>query len=105
MPKINIDVTGNGTAWVDNDDPNTGETVTLYCIPDVGATLDNVDAVDLEGHSIALAVQEEQTFTYGSYSGMIIYVTFIGGPTPPTPTTSTKRHMPIWMYPSLRQRR
>lgn len=101
---ITVISTGNGIAYVSNSEPSIGETVTLYCEPDEGETLLDVYAVDLGGHSIALAVQLVQTFVY-NYDGMIITVEFSGTPTPPTPTPSKKKKMPIWMYPVLRQRR
>ena len=102
---ISVSYTGNGYAYVDNPNPLDGETVTLYCEPDEGETLDDVTATDINGYAIALATTEEQTFTYQeSWVEMYIDVVFSGTPTPPppTPTTRRRKHMPIWMYPSLR---
>lgn len=102
MAKIDVLITGNGTAYVDNDDPNIGDIVTLYCDPVVGETLDDVIAWDEHGYSIALATVAVQSFTW-NYGAMTISVTF-SGTTPPTPTPTAyrKKHMPIWMYPCLR---
>lgn len=75
MPLITVNYTGGGTAWVDNPNPSAGETVTLYAEPFEGATLDDIEAVDGEGYSIALYVQEEQTFEW-QYDTMTITVTF-----------------------------
>lgn len=101
---IVVNSSGNGVAFVSNDNPAQGETVTLYCYPAVGETLLDVYAVDLDGYSIALGVVEVQSFTY-NYNGMIITAEFSSTPPPPTPTTNGKKKMPIWMYPTLRQRR
>ena len=101
MSLIDVITTGNGVAWVDNPDPVQGDTVTLNAIPDTGETLDDIQAWDEHGYSIALYVQQVQQFTW-NYGSMTISVTFSGTPTPPTPTTPRKRkHMPIWMYPCL----
>ena len=100
---ITVNYSGNGIAYVTDYDPAIGDIVTLYCIPAEGETLEDVYAVDLGGHSIALGVVQEQSFEY-NYDGMIITVEF-SGTIPPQPTTSTyvKHKMPIWMYPSLRR--
>ena len=100
MAQIDILVTGNGTAYVDNPTPNIGDTVTLYCDPATGETLLDVLAWDEGGHSIALAVTPVQSFTW-NFVAMTISVVF-SGTTPPQPTTPNKIHrMPIWEYPCL----
>lgn len=88
MAKINVSYSGNGTAYIDDANPEPNQTVTLYAIPDAGETLDDIVATDSQGYSIALAVTQQQSFSYNSAWGNIsIVVTFSGsGPTPPTPT-------------------
>lgn len=84
-----VNVSGNGTAFVDNPTPLDGDPVTLYAYADPGETLDDIVAVDSHGQYIALAVQPQQTFNYDqTYWGdhITITVQFSGsGPTPPTP--------------------
>ena len=103
MAKIDVIVSGNGVAYVDDDNPSQGQSVTLTCTPNTGETLDDVLAWDSGGHSIALYVQQSQTFTWDdTWVAMTISVEF-SGTTPPTPTPTTRRkHMPIWMYPMFR---
>lgn len=103
MAKIDVVVSGNGVAYVDDNNPSQGQSVTLTCIPDTGETLDDILAWDSGGHSIALYVQQSQTFTWDdAWISMTISVEF-SGTTPPTPTPTTRRkHMPIWMYPMFR---
>lgn len=75
MANIWVQYTGDGTAWVNNPTPNIGEEVTLYAIPDDGATLDDIEAWDEYGYSVALYVQEEQNFICNSNT-ITIQVTF-----------------------------
>lgn len=75
MPKIEVIVSGYGTAYVNDPDPLTGEPVTLYCIPDEGESLEDIQAWEEHGYSVALPVQEEVTFTW-NYESMQIYVYF-----------------------------
>lgn len=84
MSKIDVVVSGNGTAWVDNYDPSDGENVTLYCNPNEGETLDDVEAWDSGGHSIAMGVVPVQTFPWSdAFVAMTILVTFSSAtPTP-----------------------
>lgn len=75
MSDIWVEYEGGGTAWVNNNHPNIGEEVTLYAIPFTGATLDDIQAWDEHGYSVALYVQEEQTFICNSQT-ITIHVTF-----------------------------
>jgi hypothetical protein len=105
---IYINVTGNGTAYVDNYHPDNGEDFTLYAIANSPDTLDDITAQDANGYWIAMDVVPQKTYPYdennwGKYIN--IYVDFSGEtpPSPPTPTpTLPPHHMPIWMYPKFR---
>ena len=98
MSNIWVNSTGNGSAYVDNPQPVGGETITLYCTPDPGETLDDVTAVDYQGYSIALATVQQQTFTYqAAWNDMTITVAFSGSPTPPTSQA--------WMWALLLKKR
>ena len=104
MAKIDVVVSGNGVAYVDDDNPSQGQSVTLTCIPDTGETLEDVLAWDSGGHSIAAPVQPVWTFTWDeTWVAMTISVEFSGTtPPPPTPTRTKRKHMPIWMFPMFR---
>lgn len=96
-----ITVEGNGTAYASPNPQEEGQTVTLYCTPDTGETLDDIDARTPQGYSFALALAQVQTFTMPSYD-LTIKVKF-SGTTPPTPpSTRKKKGMPLWMM--LRRR-
>lgn len=96
MGQIYVAVTGNGSGGVSNPSPVEGDIVTVYAFPYSGETLTDLYAVDGGGHSIALAVVQEQTFEYHDYYGNItIYVEFSGSPIPPT--------MPAWLIPVLKK--
>lgn len=100
---IDVSVSGNGTASVDDYFPQIGQTITLTCIPASGETLIDIDARTISGYSVAIdPTLLQQTFTMPNES-IIIAVTF-SGTTPPTPVTSAnkRKRMPIWMYPYRR---
>lgn len=91
-----ITTEGNGTAYAVPNPCEEDTSVTLYCIPDDGEVLEDLDARDPQGYSVALSVVEEQTFSMTPYD-LTIHVTFSGDtPTPPTPTEN-KHKMPLWM--------
>ncbi len=76
MALITVISTGDGTAWVDNPNPAPNDTVTLTCQPFAGgATLEDIEARDGGGYSVALAVVPVQTFTW-AYDTLTITVTF-----------------------------
>ena len=93
VPKINIYITGDGTASVDDDHPDTGDTVTLTITPDPRRKIESVIAYDENGNLIQLQNATTQTFTW-NYDSMDIYITFVKKGLP--------HRMPIWMYPYLR---
>lgn len=97
MAIVDVYASGNGVAYVDNPNPYDGDSVTLYAEPYTGETLDDIVAVDQQGHSIALSPSTQiQTFTYRSSWGTVsITVTFSGG-TPPTPP-----RFPIWLLKKI----
>ena len=91
-----ITVEGNGSAYASPNPCEEDEPVTLYCIPNEGESLEDIDARDPQGYSVALSVAEEQTFSMTNYD-LTIHVTFSGS-TPPQPLPSEKKHkMPLWM--------
>lgn len=98
--QIFLVVSGNGTAEVIPTSQEGGQPVTLYCLPYSGETLDDIEAQDPEGHSVALEVSEEQTFNMPAFN-LTIYVTF-SGTIPPEPPTTKRKKMPLWMM--LRRR-
>ena len=93
--KIFISTTGNGTAVVDIDNPDDGDTVTLICSPDRKWKLKSILAEDKYGGVIPLTLTDTQTFTWDdTWEEMYIYVDFA--------KKRQKGNMPIWMYPYLR---
>lgn len=100
---ITVVTIGNGTAYVSDANPSDGQTITVYAYPNTGESLDDLYAVDQDGHSIALLLQQVQPLTYrAAWGDVTITAEFSGTPTPPTPTTTKKHKMPIWMYPMFR---
>ena len=97
---IYVNVTGNGTAHVDNQHPEDGQDFTLYAIPAEGETLiqpDGITATDANGYSIAMEQTEEYTYTYNAGWGRYIYISVeFTGTTPPFVPTARKK-MPLWM--------
>lgn len=107
MGIVNTRAIGAGTVTVDNYSPSVGDIVTITCTPDAGESLIGVYAVYYpSGESIAIYPDQlVQSFPVNSNEDIDIVATFTE-PTPPPPTpTSKRKHMPIWMYPVLRQRR
>ena len=77
MSNIFVNVTGNGSAWVDNPTPNNGDIITLYAYENTGASLIDITATDYQGCAIALATTNVQQFQYDSTWGdMTINVVF-----------------------------
>ena len=105
MSKIDVIVEGNGTAYVSNSDPVDGETVTLTCDAATGETIDDVEAWDSSAHPVAFAPVQSQSFVWydSTYGGALTIKVTFSGTTPPKPTTTKRKRMPIWMYPCLRQ--
>lgn len=88
-PKIDIIIDGDGTASVDNDRPDTGDTVTLICQPAPRRRIKSISAIDENGNNIPMLNDEIQTFTW-NYQHMTITVEFV---------KKTMKRMPIWEYP------
>ena len=95
LPKIHIIVNGDGTAYVSDDRPNTGDTVTLTCVPDPRRRLKSITAVDENGNPVPMLQQNIQTFTW-NYMSMIITVDF---------EKRSLHRMPIYEYPLLSEKR
>ena len=98
MQKIFITTAGNGTAVVDVDNPDDGDTVTLTCSPDAWWWTQSITAEDKFGNTIPLQRTNTQTFTWDdTWEEMYIYVDFAE-----FRKTKKRKHMPIWMYPIFR---
>lgn len=98
MGEIFLHSYGNGSAYASNYYPSDNERVILTSVPNSGATLDDIQAFDQNGHSIALPVREQLVFRYrDSYGAMTINVYFSGGPTPPPFS-----RFPIWLLFKIR---
>ena len=100
---ISVVTEGNGSAYVSNPYPTDGGVFTLYAYPDTDWELTDIIAEDYQGYSIAVYVQEEQDIEYNEdWGDVLITVTFAYVE---PPVRAKRKHMPIWMYPILRQRR
>ena len=77
MSNIYVNVTGNGTGYVDNPTPNNGDVITIYAYADPGATLIDVTMQSQYGYYIAVWVQPVQTVAYdSSWGDCTIDITF-----------------------------
>ena len=114
--QIFVYVTGNGTAFVSNRNPQNGEDFVLTCIPASGESLvtpDGITAYNEWGNPIVVTQNLVETYTYnqsGWGSTVSFYIKFTGTqpepPIPPTPLLNRLRDkMPVWMCPTLRIRR
>ncbi len=94
-PKITITVNGNGTAVVDNYNPNTGELVNLTITPDWHYTISSVIGYDENENPIALQAVEQQSFRWQYlYAEIFVTIGYAG-------SGKKRKSMPIWEYPSL----
>lgn len=110
--QIFVTSTGNGYAYAVPSLVNDGDQFILYAIPETGETLDDITAETATGQSIAMSVQQQETYTYNQqFWGNFIHILVeFSGETPPVPPTPTptilkKIGMPIWEYPALKNRR
>ncbi len=94
MGFIWVNVTGNGTAYVDNPSPFDGDTITLYADAAQGEQINDITARDSQGYAIALATVPVQTFTYHSSWGDVTISVDFSGTTPPGPTPGS---VPPWL--------
>lgn len=94
-------INGNGTAEADPVRQEAGQFVTIEATPNGTDTFLNWSVIS--GGIILNAYTNPQTFTMGQ-DPVIIQANFTGNtPTPPMPTRLFKRHhMPLWMYPILK---
>ena len=85
MSKITLVVSGNGTAWVDDVDPEPNQVFTLYAYANPPDDLYDIRAQDENGYWIAMQVTPVAQYQYNAAWGNItIYVDFTGT-TPPQP--------------------
>ena len=94
---IEVIASGNGTAYVDNPVAGPGDSFTLYAYADPGSELEDITAIDSHGYYIAMALEEEYTYTYQEAYGayITIFVTFTGGEPP--------RRFPYWLVMGMKK--
>ena len=95
MSFIWVNVTGSGTAYVDNPNPINGDVVTLYAYPDTGETIRDVTARESHGYAVAIAPFDPFVY-HESWGDLTINVEF-SGTTPPTPS------LPVWLIVVLKK--
>lgn len=77
MSNVYIESYGNGSCYVDNYNPENGDIITIYAIPDTDNELLDMYCESEYGYSIAISIAQEQRLTYDSTWGDItIYATF-----------------------------
>lgn len=96
MGFIWVNVTGNGTAYVDNPSPFNLDPVTLYAYPATGETIEDITARDSHGYAIAFDKVTEQTITYHEEWGDVTISVEFSGTTPPGPGP-TPGSVPPWL--------
>lgn len=100
MSKIELHVTGNGTARCSNYNPPNLLPVTLYANAYEGEYLRDIYAMSEYAGSVALATVSIQTFTYNDEWGHLdIYIEF-SGQTPPEPPEPQPGGL-NWLIPVL----
>ena len=90
MGKVFLNPSGNGHAYCvppAGSDMVSGESFTIYFVPDGGATLDEVRAYDSHDYPVALPaiVNNELTMTFRSIWGSLYVDIYFSGSTPPEP--------------------
>lgn len=96
---IVVNVSGNGSAWVDDNNPEPNQEVTLFAYANGGETLDDIYATDSGGHAIALSIAPVQTFRYNTAWGTMTINVEFSGSTPPVPY-----FMPAWLILAIKRR-
>lgn len=77
MSNIYVNVTGNGTGYVDNPNPNNGDIITIYAYANSGATLLDVTMQSQYGYYIAVGITPVQQVQYdSSWGDCTIDITF-----------------------------
>lgn len=77
MSSIYVNTIGNGSAWVDNPNPENGDIITIFAYADDGAQLLDLTMQDQNGAYIAIFVQPSQQLQYdGSWGDCTITATF-----------------------------
>lgn len=101
---IYFDITGNGTAYCIPSNPTIGETFEFFATPYDSDVFEDVTCTDENGYSIAVPQADNFTLEMPNTAFITFHVQFSGStpPTPPTPTRTKRKHMPLWMYPMFR---
>lgn len=98
MGKVFLNPSGDGNAYcipAAGTELANNERFEIFCVPDSGATLDDVRAFDSYDHNVAIPVGEHIVMNFrSSWNNLYVDIYFSGSPTPPTPQPTT---VPIWL--------
>ena len=105
MANVFLNVSGDGTAWTNVVPPLVnGEEIIIYCIPNPGATLDDVRVWTSHDESVAITVSTEIHLTYNSaWNNLYVDVYFSGAPIPPPEPPKPIRKFP-WLFAKVSQK-
>lgn len=99
MGNVFLNPNGNGTAYVDNPNPNDGERFTIHSIPDPGETLDDIRAFDSHDYPIAIPTAQTVSMIFRASWGNLYVDIYFSGSTPPTPPQPA---FPYWLLYKIR---
>ena len=99
MGQVFLNPNGNGTAYVDNPNPNDGERFTIHSIPDPGETLDDIRAFDSHDYPIAIPTAQTVSMIFRASWGNLYVDIYFSGSTPPTPPQPP---FPYWLLYKIR---
>ena len=104
MADVYFEITGNGTAYVIPSTPTIGQEFTFYAVAYGDDEFVDVTCTNDEGVYVAVPQADTFTLEMPDTQYLTFYVEFTGTtpPEPPTPTRRKRKHMPIWMYPYLK---
>ena len=78
MGQVFLNPNGNGTAYVDNPNPNDGERFTIHSIPDPGETLDDIRAFDSHDYPIAIPTAQTVSMIFrASWGNLYVDIYFL----------------------------
>ena len=93
MARVYVQSFGAGYTYVDNDAPTSGEAITIFCIPDPGSQLEEVQAWTSYDEAIALDPLDPQQTIYYNPAWRNVYIeAYYTGSTPePDPPTFVEK--------------